>query len=67
MNYSTVVAASRLEHDRASALDREIELRRRISDRGTTITPTRPAVNPRRVIGVWFRGLKDSGHVRVSY
>ena len=67
MNYSTVVAASRFEHDRASALDREIELRRRISDRGATITPARPAVNPRRVIGIWFRGLKDTSHVRVSY
>ena len=67
MNYSTVLAASRLEHDRASALDREIELRRRISDRGTTIAPTRPAVDPRRVIGVWFRALKGTGHVRVSY
>ena len=67
MYYSTTVAADRLEHYRAATLNRENELGRSIRDRGTTLAPVRPAVSPRRVIGVWFRRRGTAGRIGVSY
>lgn len=66
MDHMTYVA-DRLERNRAAALIREIELRRRILDRGATIIPERPAVSPLNVLGIWFRSRGGAARVRISY
>jgi hypothetical protein len=60
-------AAGRLAHHQAAALDRDVELRRRILDRGTTIAPARPEVSLLTSVGVWFRTHRAASHARVSY
>lgn len=66
MDYLTF-AADRLEHQRATALDRELEVRRSIADRGTTITPARPEVTPLQAVGVWFRSRRAAVRLGISY
>jgi len=66
MDYLTF-AADRLEHQRSTALDREIELRRSILDRGNTITPIRPEATPLHAVGVWFRNRRSAVRVGFSY
>jgi hypothetical protein len=66
MDYLTF-AADRLEHQRATALNREIELRRSILDRGITITPNRPDVTPLHAVGVWFRSRRQAVRLGISY
>jgi hypothetical protein len=65
MDYLTF-AADRLEHQRATALDRELEVRRSILDRGTTIAPVRPEVAPLHAVGVWFRGRRSAIRLAIS-
>jgi hypothetical protein len=66
MNHITYVA-DRLDRNRAAALDRDLELQRRIRDRGITIAPARPAVHPLNALGVWVRSHRSAQRVRVSY
>lgn len=66
MDHMTYVA-DRLERNRAAALIREIELRRRILDRGPTIVPAHPAASPLNAVGIWFRNLRGAARVRISY
>ena len=65
MDYLTF-AADRLDHQRAATLNRELEVRRSILDRGTTITPVRPEVAPLHAVGVWFRGRRSSARLAIS-
>jgi hypothetical protein len=66
MDHTTYVA-DRLAHHQATALNRDLELRRRILDRGTTIAPTRPALSPLNAVGIWFRTHRTASPFRVSY
>ena len=66
MDYITF-AADRLEHHRASTLDREIERRRRVLDQGITIAPTRPELTPKATLGVWFRRRRSAVRIGISY
>ena len=65
MDYLTF-AADRLEHQRAAALNRELEVRRSILDRGTTIAPVRPEVTPLHAVGVWLRGRRPATRLAIS-
>ncbi len=66
MDYLTF-AADRLDHQRATALNRENEVRRSILDRGVTITPVRPDVTPLHAVGVWFRNRRTAVRLGISY
>lgn len=66
MDHTTFVS-DRLAQQRAVALDREIELRRRALDHGVTVTPARPELSPLDVLGVWLRHIRSGARVRVSY
>jgi len=66
MDYITF-AADRLEHHRASTLDREIERRRRVLDQGITIAPTRPELAPKHTFGVWFRSRRRAARIGIAY
>ncbi len=66
MDYITF-AADRLEHQRASTLDRELERRRRVLDQGVTIAPARPELTPLHTLGVWFRSRRRAARIGISY
>ena len=66
MDYLTF-AADRLGHQRATAMSREIELRRSILDRGVTVTPARPEVTPLQAVGIWFRSRRPAVRIGISY
>jgi hypothetical protein len=65
MDYLTF-AADRLDHQRAATLNRELEVRRSILDRGITITPGRPEVTPLHAVGVWFSGRRSAVRIAIS-
>ena len=65
MDYLTF-AADRLDHQRAATLNRELEVRRSILDRGNTIAPVRPDVTPLHAVGVWFRGRRSAARLAIS-
>jgi hypothetical protein len=54
MDHATY-AQDRINHHDATAFARELELRRRIAERGETITPQRPAVSPLHRLGTMLR------------
>ncbi|WP_404433465.1 hypothetical protein LG299_03190 [Microbacterium lacus] len=68
MDYLILTMAERLEHDRASALSRENELRRSIADRGVTVTPVRPVLDAIHTLGVWFqRPARSAARIRIAH
>jgi hypothetical protein len=66
MDHTTFVS-DRLAHQQAATLDRELELRRRILDKGVTVAPARPELSPIDVLGIWLRNLRGSVRIRLSY
>ncbi|MET0821554.1 MAG: hypothetical protein ABWY58_11350 [Aeromicrobium sp.] len=67
MDYSTLIMADRLEHQRAAALDRDNLLRRRLVDRGVTLSPARPVLDALRELGMWLRQAVSSPGIRVAH
>ncbi|WP_137844845.1 hypothetical protein [Microbacterium sp. 2FI] len=67
MDFYTLTMADRLEHQRAAALDREIELRRSVTDRGITLAPERPVVSVLETLGLWFRRPVAAPRIRLSH
>ena len=66
MDYITF-AADRLEHHRASTLDREIERRRRVLDQCITVAPSRPEITPKHAFGLWFRSRRRAARIGIAY
>lgn len=61
MDHATY-AQDRINHHDATAFARELELRRRIAERGETIAPQHPTVSPLHRLGAMLRDAFHHGH-----